>query len=116
MNKRILIVACMMLLMAVGLFAKQAQSLNTFESSPNPMDRATTIYLNFENPVSVSITIENLAGDTLRTIFSGTCDKNASFLWERDDEEGNYVPNGTYFVNVSYQGRYTSTKKTLILK
>lgn len=116
MNKRNLLVACLMLLMAVGLFAKQAQSLNTFEISPNPMNRATTIYLNFENPVSVTITIENLAGDTIRTIFSGACEKNASFFWERDDAEGNYVPNGTYFVTVSYQGRYTSTKKTLILK
>jgi len=116
MKKRTVIIACMIMLMAVGLYARQAKTVDFFEISPNPMDRVTTIYLSFESPMAVNITIENTAGELIRTVYTGLCDKNASFTWERDDAEGNYVPAGTYYVTVRHQSRYTSTKKTLILK
>lgn len=116
MKKRIAIVGCLMLMLTVGLFAKHEKSMDSFDISPNPMQRVTTIYLNYEEPVTVTIKVEDFAGNLVKTIFSGPCDKTASFMWERDDAEGSYVPNGTYLVSVTHNTRYTSTKKTLILK
>jgi len=116
MKKRIAIIAFMILILAVGLSAKKVKTMDNFEIVPNPMYRSTTIYVNMSEPAEVQITIDNLAGETIRTIYAGVCGKSASFLWERDDAEGNYVADGTYYVTLRYEGRYTSTKKTLILK
>jgi len=116
MKKRIAIVACMILILAVGLYAKSVKTMDNFEIVPNPMSSVGSIYVNMSEPTEVQITIDNLAGETIRTIYTGVCGKSASFLWERDDAEGNYVEDGTYYVTVRYEGRYTSTKKTLILK
>ncbi|HPF08943.1 MAG TPA: FlgD immunoglobulin-like domain containing protein [Candidatus Cloacimonadota bacterium] len=116
MNKRIAILACMMFVLAVGLFAKHEKVRDSFDISPNPMERVTTIYLHYDTPVTVTITVEDVNGNHVRTIYSGPCDKTAAFTWERDDDEGTYVPNGTYYVTVNHDSRYTSTKKTLILK
>ena len=80
------------------------------------MDRQTTISLAMENESNITLTIEDASGEIIRTIFSGMVGKNASFMWERDNDGGSYVDAGTYTVVLRYNSRYTSTKKTLILK
>jgi flagellar hook assembly protein FlgD len=119
MNKLLLksVLALLLLAFSASIFASTQESLSSFEISPNPMDKNTTVTLHFSQRVDVTITIEDGSGAVVKTLFSG--DVVAGFYeyhWNRLSDTGYYVPAGKYYVNVSYQSRYTSTKKTLILK
>lgn len=116
MKKRTMIIAGLMLLFAVGLMAQKSENLSTFDISPNPMDKYCNITVGFSNETCITLTIINDEEEVVKTIYSGPVYKNMTFTWERDDAMGRFVPNGTYHVVVNYQSRYTSTKKTLILK
>jgi flagellar hook assembly protein FlgD len=111
-----MILAGIMLLLSLALFAKSAQNLLSFDISPNPMDSACEISVEFVDSTAITLVIMNERGQTVKTIYSGPVHKNATFKWERDDAAGNWVPSGTYLAVINYQSRYTSTKKTLILK
>jgi len=116
MKKRSIILIGIMLIFALGLIAKSTDNLLVFEVSPNPMDRRCNISLQFRAETAITLTIINEAQEVVKTIYSGPINKSASFTWERDDALGNFAPAGKYFVVVNYLNRYTSTKKTLILK
>lgn len=93
-----------------------AGALRTFEISPNPMQETTTVSLEFVEPVNVHVYVENRYGQNICTLYNGAVEKGIVLPWNRLNTEGQYVPNGKYSVVVSYYSRYTSTKKTLILK
>jgi flagellar hook assembly protein FlgD len=116
MKKRSIILIGIMLIIALGLMAKSTDNLLTFEVSPNPMDRRCNISLEFRTETAITLTIMDATQQVVKTLYSGPINKSASFTWERDDALGNFAPAGTYFVVVNYLNRYTSTKKTLILK
>jgi hypothetical protein len=101
---------------AVSAFALADDSVVSFEVSPNPMDKHCTISLSFLNPLNISLQIQTQEGDVIKDIYSGYAGKNTTYRWDRLDDCGNYVPEGKYFVVLGYDQRYTSTKKTLILK
>ncbi|HOH98698.1 MAG TPA: hypothetical protein PL188_10380 [Candidatus Cloacimonadota bacterium] len=117
MNKtRVILLTSLLAVMAVALFAHSAQNLTLFDVSPNPMYKETIISVGFSDVTNINLVVETLGGELVANIYSGSVPKNASFLWERCDNSGVKVPAGTYFVTIHYGGRYTSTKKTLILK
>jgi len=103
-------------LMAVGVTISSGSALCLFDISPNPMEDYTVISVGFDRMVDVNIYVEDFNGTIVRTLFSGRSNKEITLNWNRVADDGSYVPNGTYRVVVSYLGRYTSTKKTLILK
>jgi flagellar hook assembly protein FlgD len=112
-----MIIAGLMLLFAIGLMAqKTTENLRIFDISPNPMEKHCNITLGFDNETYITLVIMNSEEEVIKTIYSGTVYKDMNFTWERDDAAGRYAPSGTYHVVVNYQSRYTSTKKTLILK
>lgn len=111
-----MIIAGIMLLFALGLMAQKAENLLNFDISPNPMDKHCNIALEFRNETAITLIIINGEEEIIKTIYSGPVYKSMNFTWERDDAWGNIAPSGTYHVVVNYQSRYTSTKKTLILK
>ncbi len=116
MKKRSIILVGILLVFAVGLVAESKENLSAFDVSPNPMYEKCTIDLSFAEETGIVLTIEDSRGRVIRTLYSGTVFKPTSFVWYRDDAYGKRVEAGTYYVVVNYQSRYTSTKKTLILK
>jgi hypothetical protein len=106
-----------LLLIASAAFAKE-DNLISFEVSPNPMDKECTISLVFQTPgsVAMNLQIETPEGVVVRNIYSGLCNKTMLFSWDRLSNNGVYMPAGRYFVSLTYDTRYTSTKKTVILK
>lgn len=85
--------------------------------SPNPMEKQTTVAMTLVKSAIVNISILTLEGDVVKTI----CDEylsngNYQFNWDRDSNDREYVPAGTYRLVISYGTQYTSIKKTLILK
>lgn len=115
MRKQVLF-ALLLMVLVIGVCAQKLKEVDIFEVSPNPMYRYTVVYLNINRPMQVSIRVEDERGNPVKTIFEGVCTKSSSFTWLRDMDDGECAPNGSYYVIVAGEGRYTSTKKTLILK
>ncbi len=106
----------LLLLAAVTLSARSAEVLDQITINPNPMDKYTVITLSFNSPASIGVNVETETGQIVKTLYWGPADNQISLTWNRIGDDGNYVPSGKYLVVVNHQGRYTSTKKTLILK
>jgi len=105
-----------LVLMLGGLVAQQVTVLGDIDIHPNPMERHCTIIVHLNQNAALGINIEDIQGNVIRSLYWGTTDKDVHVSWDRYSDEGEYVANGTYFVVVNYSGRYTSVKKTLILK
>ncbi|MCK9557287.1 MAG: hypothetical protein PHO85_01345 [Candidatus Cloacimonetes bacterium] len=116
MKTKALVLAGIMLLMSLSLVAQVTESLLLFDISPNPMKEYCDISLEYSGDAIIEIQVLDEKGDTVKTIYNGPIHKSGRYRWLRDDALGNWVEAGTYFVEVQYQSRYTSTKKTLILK
>ncbi len=114
----VIVVLVATMLLAVGLAFAKDDNLVAFEVSPNPMDKDCTISLAFRTPgiATITVNIETKAGEVIRTIYTGVNSKTMQFDWDRFGGSGVYQPAGEYFVALHYNTRYTSTKKTLILK
>ena len=105
-----------LLLAALALQAKSSGVLELIEINPNPMDKFTVITITFNQPANVGVNIETDTGIVLKTLYWGPADEELTLTWNRLDDGGNTVPSGKYLVVVNYAGRYTSTKRTIILK
>ncbi len=118
MRKTILTMVLMVVLMmlATAGYALKESPIECFDISPNPMYKECEIYIAVSVPLSINIQIQSLEGKVISEIYNGLVGKDISLHWERFDQWGNYVPNGEYFVVLSFNTRYTSLKKTLILK
>jgi len=114
----VIVVLVATMLLAAGLAFAKDDNLVVFEVSPNPMDKDCTISLAFRTPgvSTVTVNIENQLGEVVRNIYAGINSKYMQFNWDRTSASGVTMPAGRYFVSVGYDTRYTSTKKTLILK
>jgi len=118
MKKTLILVALVatMLLVAANAFAFKCENIRAFDISPNPMDDHCTIHLELSSSAYVYLRVETLEGEVVADIYNGVSSKEMNFDWDRYSNNGQYAPNGTYMVVLSLDQRYTSTKKTLILK
>jgi len=118
MLKKNVIALIVVLILLVGfIHAKTEEVLGDITIDPNPMKESTVITLTFFQKAVVDVIIETEEGTVIKTIYSGTIDKGVyEFFWNRLSDEGEYVPEGQYALSVNLGYRYTSTKKTLILK
>ena len=108
--------SALMLLLAVSLSAFMNKVVGDITIYPNPMDKFCHISVTFSQIVPTVVTIQNHAGDVVKTLYSGQSMELLQFTWNRVCDDGSIAPKGKYSVTVCYEGRYTSTKKTLILK
>ncbi|MCB5246011.1 MAG: hypothetical protein WC179_04695 [Candidatus Cloacimonadaceae bacterium] len=114
--KKILLVITMSLLMLTILSADELKALTDIVIDPNPMYDFTKITVSFDSPVEVQISIETEAGKVIKTLYSGMVKDNLQMVWDRIGDNGTYTPSGEYFLIVRFNQRYTSVKRTLILK
>ncbi len=105
-----------MLLLMVSLSAQEAAVLENIEICPNPMGKFAAISITFSQPVNVGVNIQTEGGEIVRNLFWGPAGEMLQLTWNRLDDYGNHTPAGKYFLVVNHEGRYTSTKKTIILK
>lgn len=87
---------------------------------PNPFNPTTNIKFGLSEDSNVSIKIYNIKGVVVRTLVD--CKLNTAYhevIWNGKDEAGKQVASGLYFykmVSEGNSGRYTSTKKMILLK
>ena len=118
MKKTLIIIALMaaMLFTAASAFAFKAKEVIAFDIDPNPMEDFCNIHTVIPSPAYMYLRVETLEGEVVSDIFNGYASKEMYFTWERYSDSGEYLPSGNYLVVLSLDQRYTSTKKTLILK
>lgn len=118
MNKAFirLAVTALLLLLAFGLFAKQLSVVDGVDIKPNPMDRRCEIFIRLNGSANLGVNIEDDRGNVIKTLYWGPAQKELVLAWDRLSDNGEYVPSGKYVLVLNYDARYTSLKKTLILK
>ena len=83
---------------------------------PNPFNPETEIKFSMADPGVVSLNIYNLKGQLVKTLVRGELDKGVhSVKWDGTDNFGKKTTSGIYFYKMT-NGRYTSTKKMIMLK
>ncbi|MDD2331997.1 MAG: hypothetical protein PHI68_05025 [Candidatus Cloacimonetes bacterium] len=112
---KLIVLAALLMIFGV-LAARSLDVLDNFDITPNPMGRYTTIRIAFKCPTAVDLYLVDSHENLVKSFFNGTVDQEENIEWNRLDNAGVYVPAGTYHVVLNYGGRYTSTKKTLILR
>ncbi len=84
-------------------------------ASPNPFNPSTTIRFDSGNAGRVAVVIHDVAGRTVRTLRDGwTIPGPKAILWDGRDDAGNSVPSGAYFARVRADGRYATSRLTLV--
>lgn len=105
-----------MLFITANAFAFKCESIEVFQIIPNPMTEQCTVYLQFAEPTYISLCVITLGGEVVSDVYNGYANKEMTLEWDRYSNSGQYVPDGTYMMVLNGDQRYTSTKKTLILK
>jgi len=85
-------------------------------SYPNPFRNETNISFNLKADNKVALEIYNLKGQKVRTLVNGkTKSGTHNITWKGDDDKGNPVASGVYYFKMN-SGKYTSSKKMILLK
>mgnify|MGYP001164730596 FL=1 len=109
------LMAVLMLSTTVG-YAYKGSPIESFDIVPNPMDKECVISISVSTPTYINVQIKSSEGEFICDLYEGFVGKDININWERTDNFGNYMPAGEYLVVVGFNTRYTSLKKTLILK
>ena len=83
---------------------------------PNPFNPETTVAFSLAEESDVSIEIYNIKGQKVKTLVNEKLDKGEYYLvWKGKDNHNKQVGSGVYFYKMR-AGRYTATKKMILLK
>jgi hypothetical protein len=83
--------------------------LTLFQNYPNPFSETTTVSFRLDAPAAVRVTVCNMQGAVVRTLFSGKMDEGKHML---KFSSGN-LPSGVY--QLCLQSRLGSTVKKMII-
>jgi len=88
-----------------------------YQNYPNPFNPDTQISFALIEAGECKLKIYNIEGQLVRDLFSGLVEENRiySFNWNGCDDSGKEVDSGMYFYQIKV-GKFTSTKKMLLLK
>jgi hypothetical protein len=83
---------------------------------PNPFNPTTTISFSLKNKSAVKLDIYNLLGQKVRTLVNGEMAAGVqNVTWNGRDGNNRPVASGVYFYKMQ-SGKYTSTKKMIMMK
>ncbi len=83
---------------------------------PNPFNPTTTIKFTTTSTVNTEIVIYNIKGQKVKSLVNERFDAGShKVVWSGKDENGKSVTSGIYFYKMN-SGKFTSTKKMILLK
>ena len=96
---------------------KIIENVITLGNHPNPFTAGTTISFNLKQAGKTNLEIYNAAGQKVRTLLDENKDAaNYNITWDGRNDEGRDVAAGVYLYKLRHSGRYTSTKKMILMK
>ena len=92
-----------------------ARAFQLFQNAPNPFNPSTKIPFQLPAQNRVQISIFDVRGDKIRTLFEGMMPAGShSIAWNGNDENGLPAPSGIYIVTVKTNRIVRSIKMTLM--
>ncbi|MFL2994627.1 MAG: FlgD immunoglobulin-like domain containing protein [Candidatus Neomarinimicrobiota bacterium] len=92
------------------------RDLNLQQNYPNPFNPETRIDYQIFSSGYTTLTIFNIKGENVKTIFKGTTSiGNYSIFWDGTDDFGKLLPSGHYFYQLK-NNEIIDTKKMVFLK
>ncbi|MDH4158064.1 MAG: T9SS type A sorting domain-containing protein, partial [candidate division Zixibacteria bacterium] len=86
------------------------------DNYPNPFNPSTTIQLSIPTAGPISLTVFNLLGQEVRTLYDGPIEAgNHEVVWNGDNEAGKPIASGVYFYRLRADG-FEQSKKMILLK
>lgn len=86
------------------------------QNYPNPFNPVTNISFDLAKAGYVELEVFSAKGQKIRTLINGDFTEGKhSVVWNGSDDHGNSVSSGIYFYKMK-SGKYTSTKKMLLMK
>jgi len=86
------------------------------QNYPNPFNSSTTIAYSCAREGLVTITVYNILGQEVATLFSGRMSPGVySISWNSKDRQGNLLSSGVYFYRMIADS-YIQTRKLVILR
>jgi hypothetical protein len=87
------------------------------QNYPNPFNPTTTIRFRLSEAGPVKLTIFNLQGHRVRTLFEGgmPADQPMTIQWDARNDAGELVPSGTYYYRLEFNGQ-TQTKGLVFMR
>jgi len=87
-----------------------------FQNVPNPFNPSTTIRFDLPRASRVKLSVYNVRGEAIATIFDGRMDEGRKEIsWSGKDDRGSAVASGIYFYRLVADD-FTETRKMVLLK
>ena len=92
------------------------ESFTLYQNYPNPFNPSTTIKYNLNDNSYVNVSIYNVAGELVKTLFNGPQNKGKnSLIWNAKNNKNESVAGGLYIYSVTTENNIYS-KKMMLLK
>jgi hypothetical protein len=86
------------------------------QNYPNPFNPTTSIRFSVPEPASVRLSVYNMLGQEVRTLFAGQTDRGTRVIeWDATDNLGRIVPSGTYVYRMT-AGSFVRSYKMMLVK
>ncbi len=94
----------------------ERESVQVLEQNhPNPFNPSTTIEIRLPHAGKIDLSIYNLRGRRVATLFRGPAPRGRSrFVWKGTDSKDQPVPSGIYFYRLIFGDRVLTRKMTLM--
>ncbi|MCK4541196.1 MAG: T9SS type A sorting domain-containing protein [Spirochaetales bacterium] len=94
----------------------QFLKFNLSQNMPNPLTKFTRINYALSEKGMVDISIYDVAGRSIRTLFNGSQEAGEyNVIWDGRKNNGDRVPNGIYFYKL-VAGNYSRLRKMIVVK
>ncbi len=93
-------------------------SYKIHKAYPNPFNSRVTVDYQISNPGYMSITVYNIRGQKVRTLFEGDVPRSGDHkvAWDGKNSLGTYVSSGLYLITIQQSGNHMISKKVLFVK
>ncbi|MCD6329376.1 MAG: T9SS type A sorting domain-containing protein [Candidatus Cloacimonetes bacterium] len=91
------------------------QQFGLLQNEPNPVISSTMISFNLHETAQVDVSIYNMEGQLVKSLFSGVA-SSKTMEWNGKDEYGRELTPGVYFYNLIVNGKTEETKKLIIVR
>jgi hypothetical protein len=85
------------------------------QNYPNPFNPSTSMAIDFPNAGDYTLTVYNIAGQTVKTFSGSTEAGTLTITWDGNDNRGSKVASGVYFYRVEADA-FHAVKKMVLMK
>jgi hypothetical protein len=82
--------------------------------SPNPSRGPVTFSFALPRETAVRLTVHDVAGRVVRTLWEGPADGDRTVVWDRRDDAGQAAAAGVYFARLEAEGSIATKTVTLL--